>query len=406
MDTSEPKSNGKRQREHKTGSDTQRKSRRLLDKGQSSSMSSDEPVEPAEPIEPADQFEEPLKITDVNDNCLENIFMRLDLHDLFNVAVASEWLRPTAGVVYKRKCGQKTVYLRNVANIQNSGLNEQDDKIFVDGLKTCLQFLRCLGPSIDYLSIFYYNTWNAKQCDHIHHYIDEHCAETLVRIEFWDKRSRNQVIRFAKPLVNVRTVKVVNSDLRHQFPSFAKWFPNVVSLKLDKVWSFRCTKSPIFEHLTELHIDINRNTNDGTVQLMRLCPELQSLDFHLPFSNRVTLNQILSTIDGNPNIRDLNIDQPNSFSVTMREVQRLVDEHSSLVNLELCDFQFMADAVLLLLAQLNALKYAKLQMTCHHQHDRLVSLLDDEWQLTTRRSEASRIDEQEITVELKRLDLQ
>lgn len=53
--------------------------------------------------------EQPTKCTDLNDDCLQKIFEHLNLIELFNVAVANEWLRPAAGIVYKRKFGMKKV---------------------------------------------------------------------------------------------------------------------------------------------------------------------------------------------------------------------------------------------------------------------------------------------------------
>lgn len=59
---------------------------------------------------------QPMKITDLDDVCLEKIFDRLDLHSLFNIAVANEWLRPSARFIYKRKFGTQIVCLTAIEN--------------------------------------------------------------------------------------------------------------------------------------------------------------------------------------------------------------------------------------------------------------------------------------------------
>lgn len=56
----------------------------------------------------------PTKIIDLNDDCLVKIFKSLNIEDLFNVAVANEWLRPAANSVYKRKFGAKKIHLNGV----------------------------------------------------------------------------------------------------------------------------------------------------------------------------------------------------------------------------------------------------------------------------------------------------
>lgn len=48
-----------------------------------------------------------MKIIDLNDDCLVKIFGHLGLNELFNVSIASEWLRPAARDVYKHKFGTK-----------------------------------------------------------------------------------------------------------------------------------------------------------------------------------------------------------------------------------------------------------------------------------------------------------
>lgn len=105
------------------------------------------------------------KIIDLNDDCLVKIFEPLDLCSLFNVAIASEWLRPAARMAYKRsEFGAKHVEIdkcddfckpntRLRASINRTiflsfKLDEYCKDIRTNGLKMALQYLRCFGPSI------------------------------------------------------------------------------------------------------------------------------------------------------------------------------------------------------------------------------------------------------------------
>lgn len=83
METSELKPNMKRTRKNYEGP---KNKRQRVD-------SSDEPADKT------------TKIVDLNDDCLVKILEHLDLQSLFNVAIASEWLRLAAGDVYKRELG-------------------------------------------------------------------------------------------------------------------------------------------------------------------------------------------------------------------------------------------------------------------------------------------------------------
>lgn len=54
----------------------------------------------------------PLKITDVNDDCLERIFDYLNANDLNNVAEATRRFVPAARMVYRRKYSDQVIVIR------------------------------------------------------------------------------------------------------------------------------------------------------------------------------------------------------------------------------------------------------------------------------------------------------
>lgn len=319
MDARKSGSNRKRQQENVNRPCPQRKSQRLLDKSQPSSM----------------------KITDLDDDCLEKIFKHLSLRSLFNVAVANEWLRPAANIVYKRKFGMKQVFIDNGRYTSASGLVLYGQTTFI-GLKACLQFLRCLGSSINHLNIWY-SRWNKKQCEHIHQYVNEYCANSLVNIEFWDKPNRNPIKQFGKPFVNIHTAMVYNSCLGDQFSSFQQWFPNMRTLKLHNVRTLRCIGTP-FEHLKDLRININKDGALGhtmvkAIRLLRLHPQLHSLEIRMGSAENIALNMLLDFINANPEIRTLKIIYNYVYwyftANNTSDIQRLAREHPSLVEIEL-----------------------------------------------------------------------
>lgn len=370
MNAHNSESNQKRKRENENRPSPQRKIQRLLDISQPS-VSSDQPM----------------KITDVDDDCLVKIFDHLDLHSLFHVAVANEWLRPAAGVVYKRKFGTKEVFIKNNRYSTASSWVQYNfgRQITVIGLKTCLQYLRCLGSSICNVNICY-SDWNKKQCQYVHQYTNEYCAECLVNIEFWDKPNRNPIKHFEKPFVNIRTVNVHNSCLGDQFPSFQQWFPNMRSLKLLEVRTLRGIGMS-FQHLENLCIDVNTygelgNTMMKANRLLRWNPQLHSLVIHVNSAQNIGMIVLLDIIKANPEIRNLKMIHNfywNFTDVNTTNIQRLMREHPSLVELDLISFRISPGDAILLVRQLNSLKQFRFGIADRLEYFRFVHQLDIQW---------------------------
>lgn len=96
--------------------------------------------------------EQPKKIIDLDDG-LEKIFKTYSLSNV--ESTVNEWLRPVAVNVYKRRFGQNRIFT-NVETF-TSGLRNfllSDSYVPINSLKTCLQYLRCLGSTISDLMIW------------------------------------------------------------------------------------------------------------------------------------------------------------------------------------------------------------------------------------------------------------
>lgn len=170
------------------------------------------------------------KITDLDDDCLEKIFMPLDLENMLNVTLSNKWLGSAANVVYKRKFGASNVCLHSVRNTRNSSIVCQANTIVIRNFKVCLQFLRCFGSSITNLEIYYGHSKN-KRYDYVHKYVNEYCAGSVSDIRLYFKPSF-AIKNFKKPFVKVQNVQMYGCDLGERFLPFAKWFPNVSHLNI------------------------------------------------------------------------------------------------------------------------------------------------------------------------------
>lgn len=333
--------------------------------------------------QPIVSLEHPMKITGLDDHCLEKIFDYLDSGSLANVAIANEWLRPAASVIYK-KFGTKQTFLKNHFYMGfGLRLNVSNNQISVNGLKMCLQFLRCLGREIDHLAIWY-NGWNKKQSEYLHRYINKYCAGSLVSIEVWHKPNTISIDNFDKPFVNVQTLKVYWSDLSNQFPLFQQWFPNIRSLKLVNVYTHCCIDSS-FQHLEDLSVTIENQENGVTIAmatcLLQLHPQLHSIDINVPNDRGFTLKTLLNVIKGNSAVNNLRVTTSwiNS-DVSSLQIQQFTCEHPLTKVLDLTDYKFTAKNAMALINQLNLLKKFHFGITDRSNYNRLVSQLDSEWQ--------------------------
>lgn len=130
-----------------------------------------------------------MKITDLNDDCLQIIFGFLDLRDVFSVAVSSEWLRFAAGSVFTRKFVKRSLLIDIHRRCQNKAIDTFNTAptafwIKVQDMKTCLQFIRCFGTSITQVVIS--RQLNNKYSEYLDQYLSEYCSNTLVDISIYD----------------------------------------------------------------------------------------------------------------------------------------------------------------------------------------------------------------------------
>lgn len=123
--------------------------------------------------------DEQLKITDINQFCLEHVFMYLDLADLLNVAHANKYLGLATISPFAQKYGQKQFKIQQITYY----CRNSDEIITIEDLRTIFQMLRCFGQSIKQLKILYQGPYY-KNYHRIMDYVNEFCVESLANIEF------------------------------------------------------------------------------------------------------------------------------------------------------------------------------------------------------------------------------
>lgn len=337
-------------------------------------------------------------ITDLDDVCLENIFNHLNLKDLFSVADANKFLVPAARHVYKRKFGTKTVRISGCDDLQpNTRANARNGyvsrsaaprdripgTINIRNLKWTLSFLRHFGPSIAHLSISY-NRSRSHRYQYVHQYINKYCVESLVDMSFHDKPNIKIQHFHERPFVNVVSVNFSDCHLGTQLPSMVEWFPNLQSLKLSKVRLNHRYANASFHHLENLEIFETNYSGFSMRDVSTFLPlnrGLRNVNFNMCNMQKLPIAALLDIIRENQSIEklvvrmisesifqeilffDINPIQINLIEINPIEIDRFVNEHPSLVELDLLFCRFKAVDAIALHRQLKCLKKLNFRMT-------------------------------------------
>lgn len=318
------------------------------------------------------------KITDLNDHCLEKIFMHLDVECLFNVANANKWLRPSAAMVYGQKFGKNPVNLCSIRGCSPS-LYMFDKYICLDSLKLSLAFLRCFGEKIPELILFCRRAFASANSEYIDRYMNQYCADTLTRICI-SGRSTFSNETFTKPFIKIQSVEFFGSNFQYSLQNFVNWFPNVKKLKIHASLMNHLMTNVHFLHLEHLSIPIENSSWNDISGLLHLHPQLNSLQMDMHENVDKTMDDLLDIISDNTLISKLilNVGSDTPVNVNAHEMQRLISEHRLIVELVLLRYLFSIEDVIFLIGQLNSLKKFHFRINGRSDYDYLVRRLDQQ----------------------------
>lgn len=182
-------------------------------------IETEEPVVPIELIEPI-----PLKLVDINNDCLQSIFELLSVRDLINVAEADDQFIPAATEVYSRRHRKKSVeVLHSLVSYEHKG----GIKLGKNLAPACF---RHFGHLISDLSINFQDQRDIE----IELSVGKYCQKSLhsLKLKFCDE---NHFETMKKPFVNVEKLTIIGGELGRKLLQVNLWFPNLVSLKLIEV---------------------------------------------------------------------------------------------------------------------------------------------------------------------------
>ncbi|XP_055325047.1 uncharacterized protein LOC129579219 isoform X1 [Sitodiplosis mosellana] len=229
------------------------------------------------------------KITDVNQFCLEQIFIHLSLEDLLNVADSNAYLKLGTGMPFVWNYAGKSVLIdqtgliyytktKIITKTNGSAPNPLfcDKDITIVDLKTIFQMIRCFGGMITELEFRYYKRSKNNQFTNYHRimsYIYEFCTESLKKASFDEALGFEG---FKIPFKNIEDLTI-----KHLFglkeKCLSRVFPNVNRLNLgfciDDTFSFL---SEYFTNLQHLEFNWNVPLSDSVTDILRLNSNLRS----------------------------------------------------------------------------------------------------------------------------------
>lgn len=225
----------------------------------------------------------PLKIIDMNIDCLEEVMEYLNLPDLLEIADSNKRLRRAACYFFSQKYAKKHFEIRTYRNEEESRkvFNVNNNYITITNTETSLKFLRCFGSLITLLTIRNENC-NERCCTEILRYINTYCAKSLVTLSV--KIYRKSIFdEIHNVFENVLIVSIESSVLKFNKVMLGEIFPKMKHLKL---WAndikdsmFIETKFPKLEHFN-YHPNRNDSSNLEKQNLeMFVClnPQLETM---------------------------------------------------------------------------------------------------------------------------------
>lgn len=165
------------------------------------------------------------KLTDVNGDCLEKIFMYLNLDDLLNIAHTNKQLKFAADLAFARKFG-KCVMLLYIHRVEwNSKFFLFPNTVCIIDLQTSLRLLRCFGHLLSHLDIRCSSDFpNASY--KLTRYANEYCSESLTKIEFGAMKNVNDTFQsLSKPFVTVENIRFYGCILEADLTKIDALFP-------------------------------------------------------------------------------------------------------------------------------------------------------------------------------------
>jgi hypothetical protein len=236
-----------------------------------------------------------LDITDVHNDCLDHVFMNLELADLLHLAHTCTHFKESVDYVFQRKYGGKVVRFSSIRTYSETPIELDETSINIYDLSTALRLLRCFGHLILSLCIDSYPAYN-KHYPKIVQYVRKYCSNSYTAIDF-----ENFVVwEIEEPISNIERVKFSSCTLDSRISDFNKLFPHLRTVEfIDSKGHCIEHHLPKLENLTISNSDQCQRANIS--RALMLNPQLKGLKCH----NELDTNFLQGVSENLQNIEDL-----------------------------------------------------------------------------------------------------
>lgn len=170
------------------------------------------------PISKKSKNDDPLKLDDINNDCLALIFAYLDLEDLVNVAETSSCFIPSVQSVFLQKHRNKKCAL--------SPFGWTSDSIVITK-SFAVPFFCHFGQYVSDLLI----DCMSEYSEEVEEAVLTHCSSSLVNLDL-AYLSTDCFNTISEPFESIETLKLSYGILSQKMSAVNTWFPNLTSLEL------------------------------------------------------------------------------------------------------------------------------------------------------------------------------
>lgn len=215
----------------------------------------------------AEQNASSTRLTDVNDDCLERIFLYLNLDDLLNIVHTNKQLKNAADLAFSRKYdGTKS---KIFVDSFHFSIELNGNPVRLISLHNPYRLLRSFGHLLSNLVV---------HTQKVVSYVNEYCFESATEISFY-KMSKADFNGLQKLFANVEVLSLISCILGSKVMQLNSRFPKIRMLKLIRLEAQpKCIKVH-FPYLEQLEIKGALPTariND-TLSVLQLNPQLRRL---------------------------------------------------------------------------------------------------------------------------------